>query len=51
VVENDWTDWESAGRLTASGVRSGRRSVTARWESDFDLIPAVGANAYRNSVE
>jgi beta-glucosidase len=51
AVENDWTDWEAAGRLPG-GARCGEATGhRARWEGDFDLIPAVGANAYRFSVE
>jgi beta-glucosidase len=52
AVDNDWTRWEAAGRLHARHERcaeaTGHRS---RWRSDFDLLPTIGANAYRYSVE
>ena len=52
AVENDWTAWEAAGRLKAPGrpcgVATGHRE---RWRSDFSLLPTIGANAYRFSVE
>ena len=50
--ENDWTEWERAGRLKPGaepcGEGSGHRR---RWESDLALLPTIGANAYRYSVE
>ena len=52
AVGNDWTDWEAAGRLRdpreRCGVAAGHRH---RWETDFALLPSIGANAYRFSVE
>jgi len=50
--ENDWTAWERAGRLKPGaepcGEGSGHRD---RWRSDLRLLPEIGANAYRFSVE
>ncbi|HEY6928100.1 MAG TPA: family 1 glycosylhydrolase [Thermoanaerobaculia bacterium] len=50
--ENDWTEWERSGRLKDKSVRcrvgSGHRQ---RWRSDLALLPTIGANAYRYSVE
>ena len=49
---NDWTAWEAAGKLKTPGnhcgVATGHRE---RWRSDFSLLPTIGANAYRFSVE
>jgi beta-glucosidase len=52
AVENDWTAWEAAGRLRARGDRCGEGSGhRGRWRSDLSLLPTIGANAYRFSVE
>ena len=49
---NDWTTWEAAGRLKAPGTRCGvATDHRTRWRSDLSLLPTVGANAYRFSVE
>src|SRR5262249_37594180 len=52
ALENDWTEWERAGRLKPGaefcGEASGHRR---RWEADFALLPTIGANAYRFSIE
>lgn len=50
--ENDWTAWEALGRLKAPGARCGRAAGhRERWRSDLALLPTIGANAYRYSVE
>jgi len=50
--ENDWTAWEADGKLkpgaTPCGEGSGHRR---RWEADLRLLPTLGANAYRYSIE
>jgi beta-glucosidase len=52
AVENDWTAWEATGRLKAPGRRCGvATGHRERWRSDFSLLPTIGANAYRFSVE
>jgi beta-glucosidase len=52
AVENDWTEWERAGRLKSAGDRCGEGAGhRARWREDLDLLPSLGANAYRFSVE
>ena len=51
-IENDWSDWERAGKLKDKDARCGRG--TGHWERFFDdvqLIRDVGATAYRLSVE
>jgi beta-glucosidase len=52
AIENDWTEWERFGRLkekhTRCGSASGHRQ---RWESDLALLPTIGANSYRYSIE
>jgi beta-glucosidase len=52
AVQNDWTEWERAGRLKpgaeACADATGHRQ---RWESDLALLPEIEANAYRFSVE
>src|SRR5262249_30116017 len=50
--ENDWTDWERRGRLKDRDVRCGPASGHRnRWRSDLTLLPTIGANAYRYSIE
>ncbi len=52
AAENDWTDWERQDRLKVRDERCGRGAGhRERWRSDFALIPAIGANAYRFSIE
>jgi len=52
AVQNDWTEWERAGRLKP-GVEpcSGATGHRQLWESDLALLPEIDANAYRFSVE
>jgi beta-glucosidase len=50
--ENDWTEWERLGRLKDPRVRCGKAAGhRERWRSDLALLPTIGANAYRFSVE
>lgn len=50
--DNDWTQWEALGKLKDPGVRVGAASHhRERWRDDYDLLPTIGANAYRFSVE
>ncbi len=50
--ENDWTEWERRGRLRERGVFCGAATGHAsRWRRDLSLLPGIGANAYRYSVE
>ncbi len=52
AAENDWTAWERQGRLRSPDVRCGLAAGHAdRWRSDLSLLPTIGANAYRYSVE
>jgi beta-glucosidase len=52
AVENDWTDWEREERLKVREERCGRGTGhRERWKTDFSLIPTIGANAYRFSIE
>lgn len=52
VPENDWTAWEARGAMKTAGVRCGHATGhRERWGSDLDLLPTIGANAYRYSVE
>ena len=52
AADNDWTEWERAGRLrdpqTRCGLGAGHRQ---RWRSDFSLLASLHVNAYRYSVE
>jgi len=49
---SDWARWEAAGRLNARHERCGGATGHDRsWPADFALLPAIGANAYRFSVE
>jgi beta-glucosidase len=51
-IENDWSRWEAEGRLKDPAARCARASDHwERWESDFDLLNRIGANAYRFSIE
>jgi len=50
--DSDWAQWEEAGRLNARHERCGAATGHARsWKSDLALLPAIGANAYRFSLE
>jgi beta-glucosidase len=50
--DNDWTEWESLERLKTRGTRCGRGSGhLERWRTDFSLLPTLGANSYRYSLE
>lgn len=52
AAENDWTQWERQERLKVRDERCGEASGhRGRWRSDFDLLPTLGANAYRLSIE
>ena len=52
AVQNDWTEWERAGRLKPGAERCGQATGHRdRWEADLALLPEIGANAYRFSVE
>jgi beta-glucosidase len=52
AVENDWCLWEAAGRLKVKAERCGEAAGhRRRWRSDLALIPTIGANAYRYSIE
>ncbi len=51
-IDNDWSDWERAGKCKEPHVRCGR-SVDHwnRFDEDVGLIQKLGASAYRMSVE
>jgi beta-glucosidase len=52
ATANDWTDWEARGKLKDPGERIGPASHhRERWREDYDLLPTIGANAYRYSIE
>ena len=52
AVDNDWTHWEQQERLKVRGERCGRGAGhLERWRSDFGLLPTLGVNAYRYSLE
>jgi beta-glucosidase len=52
AAENDWTEWECRGRLRFPEIRCGPATGhTEKWRSDLSLLPTIGANAYRYSVE
>ncbi len=51
-LENDWSEWERAGRLKEPGARCGR--AVGHWEryaEDYRLAREVGAQAFRISLE
>ena len=51
-LENDWEAWARAGRLHVASPGCGRATDHwNRYEADFDLLAAMGADAYRMSVE
>jgi beta-glucosidase len=50
--DNDWSEWESRGRLKTGSAPCGSGSGhRARWRQDLELLPSLGANAYRYSIE
>jgi beta-glucosidase len=52
AFQNDWTAWEGSGRLRDPGERcGGATGHRHRWKADFSLLPSIGANAYRFSLE
>ena len=52
ALENDWTEWERQERLNVRGERCGQASGhRSLWREDFGLLPTIGANAYRFSIE
>ncbi len=51
-LENDWSDWERAGRCKDKHARSGKGcGHWERFHDDVQLIRATGATAYRLSIE
>ncbi|MCY1033494.1 family 1 glycosylhydrolase [Corallococcus sp. BB11-1] len=51
-IENDWSDWERRGKLKEPHVRCGRAvDHWHRYEEDYALAKAVGATAFRLSLE
>lgn len=51
-IENDWADWERAGKLKEADARCGRGvDHWNRFDDDLKLIQDVGASAFRISVE
>lgn len=51
-IENDWSDWEKAGKCHDANARCGR--AAGHWDRFFDdiaLIRSVSATAYRLSIE
>ena len=51
-IENDWSDWEAAGKLKDPHARCGLAvDHWNRFDADVDLIERLGATAYRLSLE
>jgi beta-glucosidase len=51
-IENDWAEWERAGRLKEPHMRCGRAvDHWSRYEEDYGLALEVGARAFRISLE
>ena len=51
-IENDWSDWERAGKCKEADARCG--SSVEHWQRFFDDVPLInrlGATAYRLSIE
>jgi beta-glucosidase len=51
-IENDWSDWERAGKCKEPDARCGHS--VEHWERFFDDVPLItrlGATAYRLSIE
>lgn len=51
-IENDWSEWERAGRLHDKDMRCGRGvDHWRRYREDYRLARAAGARAFRLSLE
>lgn len=51
-IDNDWADWERAGRCKSPDARCGRAvDHWGRFDEDLGRITALGATAYRFSIE
>src|SRR4051812_24472188 len=51
-IENDWAEWERAGRLKEANVFCGRGvDHWNRFQEDYGLAHSVGASAFRVSLE
>jgi beta-glucosidase len=51
-IENDWAEWERAGKLKEAHVRCGRAvDHWSRYAEDYALAREVGASALRVSLE
>lgn len=52
-IDNDWTDWERAGRLKDPKARGCGKSVDHwnRFEEDLRLLEQLGGRAFRVSIE
>lgn len=51
-IENDWADWERAGKLKEAGARCGRGvDHWNRFDEDYLLARNVGSEAFRMSLE
>jgi len=51
-IENDWAEWERAGKLKEPHARCGRGvDHWNRYEEDYGLALDVGASAFRMSLE
>ena len=51
-IENDWAEWERAGKLKEPHMRCGRAvDHWNRYEEDYGLALEVGASAFRVSLE
>jgi beta-glucosidase len=52
-IENDWSDWERSGRLKDPRARGCGLAVDHwnRFEEDLQLVRALGATAFRISLE
>src|SRR5690348_641290 len=51
-IENDWAEWERAGKLKEPHVRCGRGvDHWNRFGEDLKLVREVGAGAFRISLE
>jgi len=51
-IENDWSDWERAGKCKEADARCG--NSVEHWDRFFDDVPLInrlGATAYRLSIE
>ncbi len=50
-IENDWAEWERAGKLKQPHVCGRAVDHWARYEEDYGLALEVGASAFRISLE